>query len=126
MFNKRTVFIVGAGASSECGLPTGHQLKEAIAGGVRFQSDAWELSKGDKALLEILQARFSNAEPHVKAGPELAKTITTFPSIDEALHWWKARSEIVDLGKVAIAHYILEAERHCSMAPQDGQINVGN
>jgi hypothetical protein len=124
MFNKRTVFIVGAGASSECGLPTGHQLKEAIAGGVRFQFDGRGLSKAIKDLLNILQARFSNVEPHVQAGSDLAKTITTFPSIDEALHWWRARTEIVELGK--IAHYILNAERRCSMAPQDGQINVAN
>jgi hypothetical protein len=67
MFNERIIFIVGAGASSECGLPTGYQLKEAIAGGVRFQFDAGGLSKGDKDLLDILQARFSNVEPHVKA-----------------------------------------------------------
>jgi hypothetical protein len=62
----------------------------------------------------------------VQAGSDLAKTITTFPSIDEALHWWRARTEIVELGKIAVAHYILDAERRCSMAPQDDQINVAN
>jgi hypothetical protein len=31
MFKSKTVFIVGAGASQEAGLPTGAQLKDAIA-----------------------------------------------------------------------------------------------
>jgi hypothetical protein len=86
MFKKETVFIVGAGASSECGLPTGNQLKSTIAGGVRFRFEAGE---GDPALLDIVRTRHSGFD--TQAGFELASTISTFPSIDEALHWWKAR-----------------------------------
>src|SRR5438445_1208216 len=98
MFNKPTVFIVGAGASAECDLPTGFQLKESIANGLRFYFEGGRLVKGDNALLNILRRRFSDVNPHTRAGRELARTIATFPSIDEALHWWRAREEIVELG----------------------------
>ena len=119
MFKKETVFIVGAGASSECGLPTGNQLKSTIAGGVRFRFEAGE---GDPALLDIVRTRHSGFD--TQAGFELASTISTFPSIDEALHWWKARQEIVELGKIAIAYYILDAERRSILARKHGVINL--
>ena len=99
MFNKPTVFIVGAGASAECGLPTGSQLKDRIRGGLGFQFEGGQLRKGDEALLHLLRGRFSQVNPYIKAGHELSATITTFPSIDEALHWWRARPEIVELGE---------------------------
>jgi hypothetical protein len=116
MFNKPTVFIVGAGASAECGLPTGSQLKDRIRVGLGFQFEGGQLRNGDGALLQLLRGRFSQVNPYIKAGRELSETITTFPSIDEALHWWKARPEIVELGKLAIAHYILDAERRSPLA----------
>jgi hypothetical protein len=31
MFNKNVLFIVGAGASAECGMPVGRTLRDAIA-----------------------------------------------------------------------------------------------
>jgi hypothetical protein len=131
MFKKPTVFIVGAGASAECGLPTGFQLAEQIRVGLGFRFEASQLRKGDEALfkgdeaiLDLLKNRFSNVDLYVKAGCELSATIATFPSIDEALHWWRARQEIVELGKLAIAYYILGAERRSPLYGKDGSIDV--
>src|SRR6516162_3764670 len=124
MFNKPTVFIVGAGASAECGLPTGSQLKDRIRGGLGFQFEGGQLRKGDEALLQLLRGRFSQVNPYIKAGHELSATITTFPSIDEALHWWRPRLEIVELGKLAIAHYILDAERRSPLAGKQRSVNI--
>jgi hypothetical protein len=132
VFNKPTVFVVGAGASAECALPTGASLKEQIANGVRFRFDYSDLKSGEVGLLRALKRQFSNDQKQVDsftaAGNELSETISTFPSIDEALHWWKARQEIVQLGKIAIAFYILEAERRSSLAlkPESGRVNVDN
>jgi hypothetical protein len=124
MFNKPTVFIVGAGASAECGLPTGSQLKDRIRGGLGFQFEGGQLRKGDEALLQLLRGRFSQVNPYITAGHELSATITTFPSIDEVLHRWKARPEIVELGKLAIAHYILDAERRSPLAGKQRSVNI--
>jgi hypothetical protein len=124
MFNKHTVFIVGAGASAECGLPSGANLKKKIAEGLNFYFDANQIRTGDAAILENLRRRFSEVNPHLKAGRELSATMATFPSIDEALHWWRARQDIVELGKFAIAHYILDAEHHSPLARKHGTVDV--
>jgi hypothetical protein len=123
MFNKRTVFIVGAGASAECGLPSGATLKEKIAEGFNFYFEAGHLRSGDGAILEHLRRRFSDVNLYVKAGRELSATIATFPSIDEALHWWRARDDIVELGKLATAHYVLDAEHRSLLARKHGTVD---
>jgi hypothetical protein len=112
-------------------LPTGFQLAEQIRVGLGFRFEASQLRKGDEALfkadeaiLDLLKNRFSNVDLYVKAGCELSATIATFPSIDEALHWWRARQEIVELGKLAIAYYILGAERRSPLYGKDGSIDV--
>src|SRR5262249_32598651 len=37
---------------------------------------------------------------------------------------WRVRSEIVELGKLAIAHYILDSERRSFLSRQRGEINI--
>src|SRR5215831_1698350 len=110
MFNKPTVFIIGAGASAECGLPTGSQLKEQIRSSAPMHA-------GEPSLYKILQGCVSDVAPYMKAGRELSETLATFPSIDEALHWWRANPETVFLGKLAIAYHILVAERSSPLRP---------
>ncbi len=128
MFNVPAVFVVGAGASAEFSLPAGAELKEKIARGVHFRFQIGSQIDGDFDLLDVLKRHFDNKNDKVnvftQAGSDLSETISTFPSIDEALHWWRARPEIVELGKLAIAHYILEAERKSPLAAKVGQINV--
>jgi hypothetical protein len=56
---------------------------------------------------------------------ELAATLPTPPSIDEALHWWRDRKEIVEFGKLAIAYFILRAERRSLLLfREDGRVDV--
>jgi hypothetical protein len=124
MFNKRTVFIVGAGASAECGLPSGATLKNKIAEGFNLYFDAGQLRSGDRAILENLKRRIPEVNKHIKAGRELSATIATFPSIDEALHWWRARDDIIEMGKLAIAHYVLDAEHHSPLARKHGTVDA--
>src|SRR5450755_3651540 len=130
MFNKPTVIVVGAGASAEFNLPTGAALKSKIGDGLRFRYELGSLASGDSNLLDAIRVHVNSEQKRVneytRAGRELAETINTFPSIDEALHWWRARSEIVELGKVAAAHYILESEAKSPLIlnRQIGQVDV--
>jgi hypothetical protein len=128
MFKKPTVIVVGAGASAELSLPTGAELKQKIAEGLRFRFEYGRLMSGDSYILDALKTHVPNDQNKVgeftQAGNQLAETISTFPSIDEALHWWRAKPEIVELGKVAIAHYILESERDSSLAIKRGAANI--
>ena len=48
MFQSKTLFVVGAGASQEVGLPTGRGLRETIASKVEFEFDSGHLERGDR------------------------------------------------------------------------------
>src|SRR5262249_45989783 len=106
--------------------PTGNVLKEQIGEGVRLKRD------GDYNFGEIiLRSIPKNPAWRVSyrdAGRQLAETLSTFPSIDEALHWWRDSKEIVELGKLSIAYFILRAERqsHLQFKPQTGRVEVDN
>lgn len=118
MFKKPVVFVIGAGASHELGLPLGAGLRDTIAEMVDFRFHGRQLEKGDADLLAILRRRYdtdktdiTRLEKHLVAGTDLFATMSRFPSVDEALHYWSERKEAVELGKLAIAQQLLQAER---------------
>jgi hypothetical protein len=125
MISAPTVLIIGAGASREYELPTGAELKNKLKDGLNFYSDIGHVTRGDKRLWECLQHLNPRGTDNVTpAGRALSASIDNFPSIDEALHWWKARADIVQLGKLAIAYYILEAERSSPLAIRNGYVST--
>jgi hypothetical protein len=116
MFAKRTVFVIGAGASAEYGLPVGDTLKNGIAKSLRFRFDFGRQKSGSPQLLRILMRRFKDEiNSYTRAGNELADTIGSFISIDEALHYFSDREDIVLLGKLAAAEEILLAEQNSKL-----------
>jgi hypothetical protein len=118
LFKRNTVFVIGAGASVELGLPTGEQLKRLISSQLRFRFEFGRIKEGDDEFLEMLKRATTNHEDlnrFLRASAQLADTVDTFASIDEALHWWRGSPDIVLVGKLAIAHYILKAERASSL-----------
>jgi hypothetical protein len=121
MFAKPTVFIIGAGASAEYGLPLGSALKDRIASAVRYRyKDSGVLQDGDETLLIAIRRQFNSEKATVKsyiaAGLDLAASMPIHASIDEALHYWSAKPEAVQLGKLSIAHEILMAESNSSLS----------
>jgi hypothetical protein len=123
MISLPTVFIVGAGASAEFGLPAGVALKEQIAKSLHFRRDADGQFLGDSSFHKLLGDRFQDSlDLYTNGGIELSETMESFESIDEALHWFSSRAEIVTLGKACIVRLILAAERDSilfnSMAPE--------
>jgi hypothetical protein len=106
-----TVFIIGAGASHEAGFPLGSELASGIATDVDFRFDAGSQVQGDKSLYSYLR---NNLRDRVKslelAGRRLSGIIPTFPSVDEALHYLSGDPEAIEIGKMAIAHRILQSE----------------
>ena len=118
MFKRPVLFVVGAGASYELGLPLGAGLRDTIAAMVDFRFHGRQLQKGDADLLAILRSRYDTDKSDItrlnkyfRAGSDLFATMSRFPSVDEALHYWSERKEAVELGKVAIAQQLLQAER---------------
>ncbi|WP_413711828.1 hypothetical protein [Rhizobium sp. Rhizsp82] len=118
MFNNKTVFIVGAGASFEIGLPVGTDLTGIIAQKLDIKNNgSWDVH-GDKSLLRAVAAmaqatgsygqamnRFSDA------AQEISRAMPQAISIDNFLHTHADDADIVALGKMGIAASILEAEQ---------------
>ena len=122
MFTRPIVFVVGAGASKEYGLPTGVELKNEIADDVRFRFEPLEHepTSGSKELFRVLKSEFGdNRTRYVKAGQRLSGAMSLHPSMDEALHYSADDPEIVELGKIAIAHRVLDAERQSTLPSDD-------
>jgi hypothetical protein len=121
MFKKPIVIIVGAGASCEYGLPLGSALKSSAAQKLRFIFQHGRLTSGDQDLLNHIRRHTRNDQTrnnaYTIAANELSRTMETFISIDEALHFVSASPEAVEIGKVAVVSEILAAERRSSLAP---------
>jgi hypothetical protein len=119
MFSGTTMFVIGAGASCDAGLPVGATLKVDIAKVLYFESvgDAMNRKmRGDNVIqkafrrfceIEQLQAserEFYTAAAHISGAMRAAK------SIDHFLHSHRNDQFIETCGKLAIARTILQAE----------------
>src|SRR5262245_13446597 len=109
MFSQPTVFVIGAGASQEFGMPLGAKLKHDIGHDLDFRRNEDRLIRGDRNLFALVHDKLGSQV----AADELSTIIRNFQfaSIDEVLHWFSDNAEIVSLGKMMIVRKILEAER---------------
>jgi hypothetical protein len=109
MFNKPTDLIIGAGASAEFSMPVGSALTTRVASSVT-------LGSGRTPNNEVLRQQMreclgsDRANKLFRLGAILAAVVTQFVSMDEALHFLSDEADIVELGKLAIAHEIMNAE----------------
>jgi hypothetical protein len=106
MFSQPTVFVVGAGASYEFGMPLGLELMRRIGTELDFT-----VGLGSH-LRALIDARFNGDRRYYEAARNLSRTIGvfSFDSIDEVLHWFSANDDIVSIGKAAVVQQILVAE----------------
>jgi hypothetical protein len=116
MFKSKTVFVIGAGASAEIGLPIGSQLRDTIAKklNVKYQH-GYERVSGDRTIADayrILATR-DGADPNLyrSAGVEASEALPLAISIDNYLEAHESNKHVEACGKMAIAISILEAER---------------
>lgn len=104
MIQKRTVLILGAGASAPYGFPLGQGLLNDICNTLFNKEDMkklfWEMGFDEEIRNEFIQAlRFSGRT-----------------SVDAFL---EHRKEFLDVGKAAIAAALIPFERHESLFPED-------
>jgi hypothetical protein len=121
LFTQKVVFVIGAGASYEYGLPLGSELKERIAKAVRFRFEyGHRLVGGDENLLDHIRRHAhgdgARSNEYTKAANLLANAIPAFVSVDEALHYVSGSVEAIEVGKIAIIDQILAAERKSKLA----------
>lgn len=120
MSNKKTLYIVGAGASSEANLPTGYELKEKIASllDIRFDRRYTQLS-GDSDICEALRIYVNQSEiqkkditPYLHAAWRIRDAMPQAISIDNFIDTHNDDKKIELCGKLAIVRSILDAERN--------------
>jgi hypothetical protein len=114
MFQSKTVFVLGAGASHEIGLPLGSGLAKTISQklDIRFEDTGRpKPTGGNYPLYETLRGRFrSEAREYQHAGWMIRDGIHLANSIDDFLDRHASNPHVVKYGKLAIVASILEAE----------------
>ncbi|UCE07425.1 MAG: hypothetical protein JSW07_05170 [bacterium] len=118
MSNKKTLYIIGAGASSEAGLPTGPELKKRITNllDIRFNYGDTQLS-GDSCIYRALNEHVksnsqTNMGQYLKAAWHIRDAMPQAISIDNFIDINNDDEKIELCGKLAIVRSILEAERN--------------
>ncbi|MCH9012181.1 MAG: hypothetical protein IIA68_03840 [Proteobacteria bacterium] len=119
MFQSKTLFVVGAGASQEARLPTGNELTDTIANKVDIQFG--EFTKQFRGSFEIARALTLHVEgvggqpgdvnDYFAACRHIRDAMPQASSIDDFIdHQGDDKVELC--GKLAIVHSILEAEKN--------------
>jgi hypothetical protein len=114
MFKRQTLFILGAGASVEAGLPAGKALAQAIGKkmDIRFQLGNRQVGAGDMELYVQMTSQLRRDVPQYQnAGWLIRDGIGLAQCIDDFLDQHRTNAHLNLYGKAAIVKSILEAER---------------
>ena len=109
----KTLFIVGAGASSEFGLPLGSALAGEIRG--RLQDELRNGISSPRLLMDGAIASGTTGD-WGQAAKELAGGLISARSIDRLLDSRSSNPLVVELGKFSIAQVIAERERNSHLS----------
>jgi hypothetical protein len=117
VFRSKTVFVVGAGASREAGLPTGAELKRIIASKLDIKYRyGYELISGNPEIAEALreQAQQNGQDPNLflHEAHKISDAMPQAISIDNFIDAHQGNVILEVCGKLSIAHSILEAEKN--------------
>ena len=111
----QTVYIIGAGASHEIGLPVGETLKTKIAKTLEIKHGFQSERGGNQALWNCMIRYFNESRDKLDrvavACDYISKNMPLTRSIDNLLDLNRQDEELSMCGKVAIIDSILKAER---------------
>lgn len=129
MFEPNTVFVIGAGASAEFGLPVGWKLLENIRDNSHFHFDHGHLLAGNRKIFDTVCGKYGRDQTLLKQAfttfADIRQGVETAGSIDEYINRYSDDSMIAELGKVLIAQSILDAEGKSKLMPQRGKEGDG-
>lgn len=119
MFRKRTLFVVGAGASAEVGLPVGTELAKIIGNKLDIRFDDFgqrHIGSGDKDLFGQFHQQYRDEiNEYQKACWLIRDGILLSNSIDDFLDVHGNNERVRRVGKASIVKAILEAERSSTL-----------
>ena len=129
----RTVFVIGAGANVEIGMPSGNELKAKIAEILNFTRKNDGSFNGDKIVLGALnlQSReqyeafnLTTNDDLLKAAINTSNAMALSGSIDNFIESRKNEPGIVFCGKLAITKAVIDAEMFCALPNDDDRLSV--
>jgi hypothetical protein len=116
--DRKTVFVIGAGASSEAKLSTGSQLKAKIADLLNIEyKGGFSQSKGDRCITGALriyaqQTDDPDMNPYIYAARHIRDAMPLATSIDNFIDTHNNDRNIELCGKLGIVRSILEDEKN--------------
>jgi hypothetical protein len=119
LLKRKTLFVVGAGASEEFGLPLGYGLASQISQNLRFRFRDNQPSEGDPALYGALQTIANNNQNRMhelfKCCRRISDGLPLAKSIDSFINTHAHDADIALIAKFSIAQQISRAEGRSSL-----------
>ncbi|WP_300391685.1 hypothetical protein [Henriciella sp.] len=114
---RKTVFVIGAGASAEFGLPVGSGLQNRISKlvDIRFE-DGLRICSGDHDIYQACKRQGGNPNEFLYAGWRIRDGVKLTDSIDNFLDKHHEDQKVRFIGKLGIARAISEAEGKSKLA----------
>jgi len=130
MEQRKTVIVVGAGASAEFGLPTGADLTKLIQVDLNIHTDGigrLRLNSANQVLCKAIEQRFEEFDHEARnisvIAQQISKNMPLAPSIDNFLDTHRSNDELVAIGKLAIAFAITRAEQKSALRIDESNVN---
>ena len=110
------VFVIGAGASAEVGLPIGSGLTTQISQLLSFRLTNSRWSQGDSIIRQAISQLVSGGQnsgdmlEYMEAAERISRSMPLAPSIDSFVHNHRGNEKLARCAKLAIVRSILIAE----------------
>ena len=111
MFKRKTLFIIGAGASAEVNLPVSGKLAKKIARLLTVDRDSPENPEGERLLAQLYDRYPLAHKGYHRAAQIISEGVGLANSIDDFLDRHNDDKAIQRVGKAAIVETIITAER---------------
>jgi hypothetical protein len=115
---EKTIYVIGAGASKEVGLPTGFELKSIISRLLDIRFDFYTQESGDRLITNALTkyverslTNFRDINPFLEEAWHIRDALPQAISIDNFIDSQKGNEKLALCGKLGIVKSILEAEK---------------
>lgn len=115
---RNTVYVVGAGASFEVGLPIGSALKNEIANTLRMKFEYGSFKEGNYDLYQTLRRHAKNnveTNEYLKAALRIRNNMPLATSIDNFIDSERGNEKLALCGKIGIVDSILKAEKRSKL-----------
>ncbi|AHG48011.1 hypothetical protein RLEG12_33000 [Rhizobium leguminosarum bv. trifolii CB782] len=124
MFAANTVFVIGAGASAEFGMPVGSALTTTIKQNCKYRFEHGTMVEGVMPIFNYYRSTYDMQDPaqlkqveerfHIMM--QIHQSIDMHESIDEYIYRYSDNPVVAEIGKLQVAYAISRAESECLLS----------